>query len=101
MSSYATAPPADTVKIPVATDIPVAKPLGEQDSEQRTSLLGAAPKSSGAYQFGGAGGDGFGYEGGVDIERQLRLGFLRKVYAILACQMLVTSGFVALFICTF
>ena len=29
MSSYATAPPADTVKIPVATDIPVAKPIGE------------------------------------------------------------------------
>jgi len=88
---------ADTVKIPVATDIPVAKPLGEQDTDQRTSLLGAAPKNSSApYQVGGAGD--FGYDGGVDIERQLRLGFLRKVYAILACQMLVTSGFVALFI---
>ena len=63
--------------------IPVAKPL-KPHQEEHASLLGDDLESN---VWGTAG----------DMERILRRGFLKKVYGILTCQMLVTVGFVALF----
>ena len=63
-------------------EIPVAKPLNAKDIESQ-SLLGADLQN----EWGSA----------EAMEKVLRRGFLKKVYGLLSIQMLVTVGFVAMF----
>lgn len=78
------------------TAIPVAKVVEDGSDEQASLLYNNKPSSSAGKQpLMGAYGQ---QEFPGDIEKQLRRGFVRKVYSILFIQMLVTAGSVALFI---